>query len=212
MNVATGSEARHPIGAAVHVANELMDVLGPGCDRLTIAGSIRRGKAEVKDIELLAIPRREVAARDLFGEPIAWLSQLDGIVLRLLDEGVLVHRLDVNGRQAFGERYKRLCYVGGGPAHGIGLDLFSIIPPAQYGLQLMIRTGPHEFSKQVVTPRLSYTPDGRRGWLPIGHRSHEGAIWRVGPKGERVELIEMPEEPDVFAFLGMPYIEPGARR
>ena len=212
MNVATGSEARHPIGAAVHVANELMDVLGPGCDRLTIAGSIRRGKAEVKDIELLAIPRREVAARDLFGEPIAWLSQLDGIVLRLLDEGVLVHRLDVNGRQAFGERYKRLCYVGGGPAHGIGLDLFSIIPPAQYGLQLVIRTGPHEFSKQVVTPRLSYTPDGRRGWLPIGHRSHEGAIWRVGPKGERVELIEMSEEPDVFAFLGMPYIEPGARR
>lgn len=212
MSTSTIPERRYPVADAAHVVNELMDVLWPGCDRLAIAGSIRRGKPEVKDIELLAIPRRQVAARDLFGEPIAWSNQLDDIVLRLLDEGILEHRLDINGRPAFGERYKRLRYGGDGPARGIGLDLFSVLPPAQYGLQLVIRTGPHEFSKQVVTPRGSLTTDARPGFLPFGHRSRDGGIWRLGPLGEPVELIEMPEEDDVFRFLGMSYLPAEERR
>lgn len=38
------------------IAEKLVEKLAPYCERIEIAGSIRREKAEVKDIELVAIP------------------------------------------------------------------------------------------------------------------------------------------------------------
>lgn len=39
-------------------ADELVKVLAPYCERIEIAGSIRRLKPECKDIEIVAIPRK----------------------------------------------------------------------------------------------------------------------------------------------------------
>lgn len=42
---------------AKKIANDFMREILPFCSRVEIAGSIRRGKREVKDIEICAIPR-----------------------------------------------------------------------------------------------------------------------------------------------------------
>jgi len=53
------SGVRVPLADARVIAESLMAALGPGCERIEIAGSIRRGRPDVGDIELVAIPRIE---------------------------------------------------------------------------------------------------------------------------------------------------------
>jgi DNA polymerase/3'-5' exonuclease PolX len=48
------------------IADRVRDLLAPHCDRIEIAGSIRRQKADVGDIEIVAIPKT-VTDGDLFG-------------------------------------------------------------------------------------------------------------------------------------------------
>ena len=54
---------------ASECADRLVAWLGPLCNRVEIAGSIRRKKAEVSDIDLVAIPRIDVE-KDMFGTPV----------------------------------------------------------------------------------------------------------------------------------------------
>src|SRR6476620_865884 len=42
---------------AEQVARNVVGLMRPFCDRIEIAGSVRRGVAEVKDIEIVCIPR-----------------------------------------------------------------------------------------------------------------------------------------------------------
>jgi len=42
--------------SALDIANKVVEQLRPHCERLEIAGSIRRKKPQVKDIEIVAIP------------------------------------------------------------------------------------------------------------------------------------------------------------
>lgn len=42
---------------ALEIANRVKALLAPHCERIEIAGSIRRMKPEVKDIEIVAIPK-----------------------------------------------------------------------------------------------------------------------------------------------------------
>lgn len=42
---------------AKQIAEALIEELRPYCERISIAGSIRRGKQEVKDIEIVAVPK-----------------------------------------------------------------------------------------------------------------------------------------------------------
>lgn len=50
----------------IAVANELVDWLRPACERIVVAGSLRRQCAEIGDIELVALP---TPLLNLFGEP-----------------------------------------------------------------------------------------------------------------------------------------------
>ena len=42
---------------ALNIAEKVKSLLAPHCERIEIAGSIRRKKADVKDIEIVAIPK-----------------------------------------------------------------------------------------------------------------------------------------------------------
>jgi DNA polymerase/3'-5' exonuclease PolX len=74
--VSIGSEqARWPAAIARKVADELVQALTPRCEQICIAGSLRRGKAEVGDIEILYIPRLGQSARPRRTLPEGWLAQ-----------------------------------------------------------------------------------------------------------------------------------------
>src|SRR3990172_5766083 len=96
---------------AHEILDRLTKELMPGCERIEIAGSVRRGKPEVKDLEIVAIPK-VVSIKDLFGKETAAYSLLD-VELRRLD----LHQLKG------GEKYKQIALP-----EGINLDLFITTP------------------------------------------------------------------------------------
>lgn len=189
---------RIPWAEARALADELLVLLGPYCERLEVVGSIRRKRPTIGDIELLAVPKQtEVMATDLFGErpdQAVTLDELHDRCNALFTEHVLSTRLDKNGRRAFGHKYKRLHY------RGVGLDLFAVLKPAQWGVLSVIRTGSADFSHRLVTP----VEQG--GWMPGDLYCRDGSLWTT-----QGDPILTPQEIHVFDALGRPYVPPELR-
>lgn len=168
--------------AALIRAQALVAYLTPRCERIEIAGSIRRKKEMVGDIEIVAIPRLDPIT-NLFGEVSGHHSQLNDAALfaelgRVLRSG--------------------LHYVQVEMADGVCLDLF-ITTPEQWGVIYTIRTGSADFSHWLVTPRQ------QGGACPGFAKVRDGRIW-VGSTA-----LDTPEERDVFKALELPWISPEAR-
>lgn len=189
------SGERIPLTQAQKLAAELLTLLSPYCERLEIVGSIRRERETIGDIELLAVPRT-TERYDMFGTAMGTeIDALDEQCRCLIGRGILSHRLDKNGRNAFGKRYKRL------RCGDVGVDLFSCLPPAEWGVLSVIRTGSADFSHRLVTP----VEQG--GWMPRGMVCRDGCLWDLTTGA----AFPTPREVDVFAAIGRGYIEPRDR-
>ena len=170
------------IQQACELAGQWVEILRPYCERIEIAGSVRRCKPEVKDIEIVAAPRLEENLH-------LWGTKTINLLLDALDRGVLGGQ-KIKG----GERYQQFLM----PA-GINLDLFMVLPPAQWGILFAIRTGPADFSHWIVTTRRY------GGALPSYCKVEDGQLLSGG------QAIPMPEEIDFLNFLGLGWIEPCKR-
>lgn len=175
------------------LAAELLTELRPFCERIEIAGSVRRGAPMCSDIELVAIPKVGVVRRPGEMFPRLDADLLDHYARRQLDARRWQPRRDKNGRPALGDRYKRLL------VDGVALELFSVLPPASWGVVLLIRTGPAEFSKRMVSMR------SQGGYLRNDCVVRNGAIWSGGVQ------IEIDSEREWFALNGMTFVPPGLR-
>lgn len=186
---------RIPLAEAEAVAAELVELLRPAVERIEIAGSIRRRRPDVGDLEICCVPRFAMVAADLFGEgrPV---DQLHALCSELISQGELGFRLDRNGHMAFGERYKRLSF------RGYPLDIFCVLHPAQWGVIFAIRTGPADFSHRMVKDRRY------GGMLPEWAEVRDGAV-RHRRSGE---VLQMPEESDLFRVLGYETVPPPEAR
>lgn len=165
--------------------------------RAEIAGSLRRGKVDVGDVEIVLEPRMDT---DLFGEPVFTSAALDGAVARCIAEGLLAWDTKV---VRDGPRHKRFVL----PVLGIPLDLF--IPAlGSWGNILAIRTGDADFSRLMVTQRY------KGGLLPNWMRHGDGRLFARAPgypdfreEPEPNDYIESvlfcPTEEAFFAFLGL---------
>lgn len=190
---------RVPLDVARAHAEEARALLAPACDRIEIAGSIRRGRLDVGDIELVCVPRLHYST-DLFGAQTGTAyNELTALCGRLIGLDYLSLRVDRNGRTAWGERYMRAWFYSES-GDVMALDVFSVLPPAQWGVIFTIRTGPGEFSEKLVTARRA------GGALPHGWKVQGGALHDAHGR-----VIETAEEADLFAALGLPVIPPAAR-
>ena len=161
--------------------------------RIEIAGGIRRQKAEPHDIEIVCIPdfKNTEIGRDVFGEPIFKQENLlRPFIKKCLQDGTFTEgEADKLGRKAsVGWRYYRLKYKRE------KLDIFVVLPPAQWGVIYMFRTGDADFSHWLMSC----------GWNK-GIRFIEAGVVQNGTR------IETPEEEDVFRVLKLPWIEPTER-
>jgi len=188
--VSTGT--RVLLAEAAAVADSLAGLLTLACHRLEIAGSIRRGRPDVGDIEMVAVPILDIVPEGMFGERA--VNRLTERVEELIDLGVLAsHPTDPKR----GERYSKLLH----PGSGLQVDLFSAAPET-FGLILLIRTGPAAYSQRFVTeirPRALHVAGGQlhRGSLGCGFMP--------------CEAVPTPEEADVYAAAGWPFREPEMR-
>lgn len=193
---------------ARRAAERIVALLEPACERIEIAGSIRRQVAIVGDIEIVCQPKLgdgsspNVSAVD---DRVEQLVPLSGNLFGGLsggdkspDSGLRFN----TENPANGSRYKRLIWTGGpGGVPRMKVDLFCVLPPASWGSLLAIRTGPGDFSRGLVTKRR------HGGAMPDGLRQGDGALW----DHEHCEKIETPEEADFFAALGLPCWPPEER-
>lgn len=187
-----------PLAEASAVAGELVAALAPGCERIAIAGSIRRQKPQVHDIELVAMPRvRAVSDGSLWGTTVD-VDLLEETLGRMLRAGgiarraVTLHRADGSSEAShrMGPRYKALVYGG------LPVDLFVVRPPAEWGVVFALRTGPGDWNTRLVTDAHRYL------------RAVEGgARLRAGGR-----YIACPEEEDFFTAIGQPWVDPPDRR
>ncbi len=189
---ATQGLPRAPVSAAVPLetaratAERLVKVLAPACDRIEIGGSIRRSVGLVKDIELIAIPRG--LRGNLLGEPmIDERNDLDVMIAGLMEDG----HLEPREPRRMGRRYQALRAT----KSGIPIDLFVVMPPAQWGAIFTIRTGSRDFSRLVVTQAKKR-----------GRRVSEGRLL-----DEHGKPMETPTERDFLAGCGVHWVPPEER-
>jgi DNA polymerase/3'-5' exonuclease PolX len=179
---------------AYMVAERLAQRLERSCEKLQIAGSLRRRAKVVHDIEIVCVPVLEELS-GLLGETHALRSRLDDTLDELIEERVL--------RSFPGAKHgPRLKQYAVQPL-GIKVDLFIVLPPAQWGTILAIRTGPAHYSHWLVSRREI------GGGLPNYLRVKDGAVMTL--YGSNV--IETPTEESFFALLGMDKVpEPELRQ
>jgi DNA polymerase/3'-5' exonuclease PolX len=165
--------------------------LSPFCDQIIVAGSIRREKDLVGDIELLAIPKYSVQSTpySLFQENINLLEQE---VERLISSHFLDFRVKSDGTVADGHKVKLLQL-----STGIPVDLFMTTQQAWFN-SLVCRTGGKRSNEQIAGMALM------KGWN-----------WKMGGPGFHNPTTNtwhvVTSEEAVFNFVGLPYIPPNQR-
>lgn len=183
---------RVPLARATAIASELRDQLAPGCDKIHIAGSIRRRRPDVGDIELVAVPHFELMPDGLFETKRQ--SMLELAIDTLLVAGTLAsHPTDPKR----GDRYAKLVH----PASGLQVDLFTARLET-FGVIWLIRTGPAAFSRDLVTDAK------RRGHHFANGELHQGSL---GCGSSPCKVVDAWEEQDVFSALRRPYVLPVVR-
>jgi DNA polymerase/3'-5' exonuclease PolX len=190
------------------LADALVAQLSRACVRIIVAGSIRRRKPEPGDIEIVAIPALgQYGMQDLWGATVKMIpiDHLADALETLFDLGAW--ELDpVTPRN--GPRYKRLRHV----ETGVCCDLF-ITDRRRWGIIATIRTGPGDFSKALVQYAHGKGMFVQAGLLH-GHPpifDEQGKVRDCPLAANCPQIIETPEEADVFRALDVPWIEPAAR-
>ena len=177
---------------AQEIALELITLLNPYCDRIEIAGSVRRKKNICKDIELVIIPKKNIEPGGLFGDEEIITYPLDNFILSC---DLFKLRLNKIGGTSYGEKNKLLEYNH--KEHGwIALDIFTA-DESNYMMIKFIRTGGSETNKRIAITANQ---------LKMNLRMYESAF--VDSKGYKAI---MKSEEQIFQYLGLKYLEPWER-
>lgn len=180
-----------PFRDAMAVAHALTETLRPFCHRIQIAGSLRRKKPFVGDIEILFVPRFEERQADMFSTlPVDIAGEeIDFMLARREIE----KRPNVKGIFTWGEANKYARHI----ASGIPVDFFTTTAAAWW-VALAIRTGSKETNLRLTM-----------GANKLGRTLHaygDGVSSnRGGPS------IQATSEEMVFALCGVKYLPPDER-
>jgi DNA polymerase/3'-5' exonuclease PolX len=171
------------LSEAASVAKNIKDDLAPYCERIEIAGSVRRMKPEVKDIEIVCIPKPYQTG--LFEDGIAsvinkWEKVKGDLPCKYTQRIV---------------GYELLTKSGWDEPKKCTVDIFFAVPE-NWGYIFAIRTGSAEFSHNVLAKK----------WVSLGYKGEEGFLH--DSHGKRVNVYE---EESLFRMLGLKYIEPQKR-
>lgn len=159
---------------AYEIAEAVLELLRPHCERCEIAGSLRRGKAEVKDIEIVAIPKPyEIGLLE------SGLAEVVNCWPKI--KGPLKYGVCKNTQRLLPEN--------------IVLDIW-FADRKNWGLIYALRTGNVDFNKMVLIPSLK-----RKGYI-----SQDGYL----RKGN--EIVDVPEEIDLFIMMEMRFRRPEQRK
>jgi len=145
---------RYQLSYMKRAAENVQGLLAAHCEPgyCEIAGSIRRKKKLVGDVEIVCIPKK-VMDMDLFGHVEEQRDQ------GFIDQVNIFSK--VKGKPT-GKYTQRIVY-------GVKVDIF-MVNHDSWGTQLAIRTGPAEYSHKVLARR----------WCSMGYKMEGGVLHRNG--------------------------------
>ena len=184
------SKPKFPRAQAVEVTRVLVALLQPYCERLVVAGSLRRRKPAVGDIEILYIPKFSTEPDGLFDTKR--INCADRQLESLLLNRTIEKRLNTLGSETWGERNKLARHT----TSQIPVDLFQATP-ANWFNYLVCRTGSAANNVRIASAAE------RKGW-----KWHP---YDAGFTDEEGRLVPVESEQDVFRLAGLPYLEPWQR-
>jgi DNA polymerase/3'-5' exonuclease PolX len=188
---------------ALSIAGELVESLSPYCEIINVAGSCRRSRPMVKDIEIVCLSKTKII-REVFGEELKRVRTKEFV-------GVV---------ESLGERFKGSTIDGKYNKiklkQGIMLDLF--LPQSfDYYRIFAIRTGSDDYSKKVLAGGWR-----KKGWCgsDAGLRktrdcretktSKGASTWKcVNPEAELPPVWK--SEKDFFDWINVKWVEPSLR-
>jgi DNA polymerase/3'-5' exonuclease PolX len=198
--VVTVEKRKFPRASALAVVRELLAELKPACEKIVVAGSLRRRKEAVGDIEFVYIPRMVQVAdpEDFFGKKIT-VNAVDQLLARWIAEGTIGRRLSKLGRTMWGPQNKFAVHC----ASEIPVDFFATDHARFYNM-LVCRTGGAATNVAIC--------EGAQKWGWKWEPYDEGFVRKpssAGPEYHDVRVVH--SERDVFSFAGLPYLEPWER-
>jgi DNA polymerase/3'-5' exonuclease PolX len=193
---------------AKEIAVRIYKSLEPFCTRLEIAGSVRREKPLVKDIELVLTPRL-TEVKDLFGDVLE-SKRNNEFVKTVKSLGTILKGDILTGR-----------YVQIALHDGINLDIFIPVETDFYR-QYSIRCGPADYSHKVLANAwLKKSWCGTENGLRLQSESYQidiGSYPDGRPKKKWICNALKPTLPPVFqneyeffTWLQIPWTEPKNR-
>ena len=186
---------------AMAVADEVVAELRPHCEKVEVAGSLRRRSETVKDVEVLIIPKFGPQPTDMFGHrlgaPEDFAMSYLATALEAKDPYWRLRPSAVGGT-SFGALNKLLLRRTrpGFPVEWLPVDVFTATA-ANWGRDLAVRTGPAAWNKAIATMVLK---SGRHFHAYGPHAFSRGS-----------ETFDAPDEAAFFRWLGLPLLAPPDR-
>jgi DNA polymerase/3'-5' exonuclease PolX len=187
------------------IAIDICYKLHPFCSKINIAGSIRRKKPEVKDIEIICRPKLAPVSNDnLFDSGEPKFDIISEFALAIAELGT-IEKGNAKGK------YMKIVLP-----EGINLDLF--IPDEEdYYRQYAIRTGSADYSFKVIATgwrKLGWVgsdlglrlekdcietklPGGKSKWTCVRNKNNKPPVWD--------------SEESFFKWLNVPFVKPEYR-
>ena len=191
---------KFPLAKAERLAEKIVSILKPVTHRIEIAGSIRRKKEMVGDIEILYIPLfTEVPdPQDLFRQKKIAVNAVDIILEQLLTNGSITKRPKSDGTLTWGDENKLAIAC----KTGIPVDFFSANTRNWFNL-LAFRTGGKQSNMDVL---MAAKAKGYE-WNPYG-----SGFTRKRASDREQQFVRIDSEEDVFRFVGLPFRKPEDRK
>ena len=195
---------RLALPVAADLATPVAADLAPVCERIEIVGSIRRRRADVGDIEIVAIPG---FSRGMFGGPGA--SLLDLALVQMVNRGRLLRASKTPLERLTCKPFYIPSLLREG--HYFKLEI-NVSDAERWPVELAIKTGSANFSHRLVTPRNRLIAPGVYGLLPSHWRIMDGwQVWEYpGGGAERRRVLFDSEREFIEAVCGE-WVEPERR-
>lgn len=203
---------RFAASKALAVVRELLPALTPCCvpngpegrPWLKVAGSLRRKKAEVGDIEFVYVPEFGDVQNGLFSE---CGNLFDAALENLILQRIIAPRPNKNGVTAWGGKNKLAVHV----ASGIPIDFFATTV-RDFWNYLVCRTGGAKTNLKIAMAaqeRGLKWHNTASGFSITDADKANAALGRQDITLGRFLVVN--EERDVFTFTGLPWLEPHQR-
>ncbi len=196
-----------PFAQAERLANKVIDKIRGKCQKYMVCGSIRRHARDVKDIDIVCLPRitKEVLTMNLFSEPIDY--QVKNHLLKFLRDGKRMNNL---GMELISGKDKKISIRMMG--EDVAIELYLVERISQFGLAVLVRTGPAVVTKRIMQYALE------KHWHITDYELHthekggkSGRRTKCKRGGECTAIADTTTEEQAFNALGLDYPHPAAR-